>query len=54
MGKGCIRRKGWRGMLRPDLRIGCKSWDNKGKVFWQSLLFLLLVFVNETPIPLFI
>jgi hypothetical protein len=53
-GKGCIRRKGWRGMLRPNLRKGCKTWAKKGKGFWQSLLVLLLVVVNGTPRPLFI
>jgi hypothetical protein len=53
-GKGFIRRKGWRGMLRPNLRKGCKTWVERGKGFWQSLLVLLLVLVNGTPRPLFI
>jgi hypothetical protein len=53
-GKGCIMRKGWRGMLRPNLRKGCKTWAKKGKGFWHSLLVLFLLVVNGTPRPLFI
>jgi hypothetical protein len=41
-GKGCIRRKGLRRMLRPKPRKGCKSWARKGKGFWQSFLDLFL------------
>ena len=51
---GFIRRKGWRGMLRPNIIIGCKTWAKKGKGFLQSFLILLLVLSNETPRPIFI
>jgi hypothetical protein len=40
-------------MLRPKLRIGCKTWAKKGKGFWQSFLILLLVF-QMTPQDLFL
>jgi hypothetical protein len=53
-GKGFIRRKGWRGMLGPNIRKGCKTWAEKGKGFWQILLALFLVVVNDTSRHLFI
>jgi hypothetical protein len=53
MGKGCIRRKGWKGMLRPNLRKGCKTWAKKGKGFWHHLLVVLLV-IEMRPQDLFL
>ena len=39
-------------MLRPKLRIGCKTWAKKGKRFWQSFLIVFLVLSIDTPRPL--
>jgi hypothetical protein len=41
-GKGCIRRKCLRGMLRPKPKKGSKTWIEKGKGFWQSFFVLFL------------
>jgi hypothetical protein len=41
-GKGCIRRKGLRGMLRPKLRKDAKLGLERGRDFGKSFLILLL------------
>jgi hypothetical protein len=42
-GKGLYKEKRIEeGMLRPNLRKGCKTWAMKGKGFWKSFFVLLL------------
>jgi len=48
------KEKGWREKLRLKIRMGCKTWAKKGKIFWQSFLILLIVVLNDIPRSLLI